>query len=140
MKTKINFLLALVTLATLFIGCDRPVCKNTNPLFDKYSPDSREYKAELGKQLGIVDRSKLTYWFNAYVESNGQEQVFFNIQGDGLCAVIVLDVEDWGKLEQLRQKKGLGYRGAKFTNLKFDIRQDSVKTVFIYRDFDKLID
>jgi hypothetical protein len=140
MRTKINFLLALVTLATLFIGCDRPVCKNTNPLFDKYSPDSREYKAELVNQLGIVDKSKLTYWFNAYAESNGQEQVFFNIQGDGLCAVIVLDVEEWGKLEKLRQKKGLGYRGAKFTNLKYDIRQDSVKTEFIYRDFDKLID
>jgi hypothetical protein len=140
MRTIINFLLVLVTFATLFIGCDRPVCKNTNPLFDKYSPDSREYKAELVKQLGIVDKSKLSYWFNEYAESNGQEQLFFNIQGDGLCAVIVLNVEEWGKLEELRQKKGMSFRGAKFTNLKFDIKQDPAKTEFIYRDFDKIID
>jgi len=140
MRKKVNILLAFIALAILFIGCDRPVCKNTNPLFDKFLPESQEYKAELAKQLEIVDKSKLSYWFNQYVESNGQEQLFFNIQGDGLCAIIVLSVEDWGKLVELRQKRGVSYRGAKFTNLKFDIKQDSAKTEFIYRGFDKIID
>jgi hypothetical protein len=124
----------------MFISCDRPDCKNTNPLFDNYSPNSREYKTELIKQLKNIDKLKLSYWFKEYVESNGQELLLFNIQGDGLCAIIVLTVQQWDKLEELRQKKGVSFRGAEFKNLKFDIQQDSTNVNFILRYFDRIID
>jgi hypothetical protein len=140
MKTKISLFVILLSLIVVFISCDRPECKNTNPLFDNYSPDSREYKTELVKQLKNIDKLKLSYWFKEYVESNGQELLFFNIQGDGLCAVIVLNVEQWSKLEELRQKKGVSFRGAEFKNLKFDIQQESSNVNFIFRDFDRIID
>ncbi len=140
MKSKINLFIILLSLTTMFISCDRPDCKNTNPLFDNYSPDSREYKTELIKQLKNIDKLKLSYWFKEYVESNGQELLLFNIQGDGLCAIIVLTVEQWDKLEELRQKKGASFRGAEFKNLKFDIQKDSNNVNFILRDFDRIID
>lgn len=140
MKTTINRLLSFLVITTFLMACDRPECKNTNPMFDNHAPDSREYKAELVKQLELVDHSKLTYWFNKYQESNGQQQLLFNVQGKGLCAVIVLNAEEGDKLEPLRKTKGLGYRGAQFTHLTYDIRQDSVKTAFIFRDFEHLID
>jgi len=140
MKTKIKFFLPLFCLAILLFSCDRPVCKNTNPVFDKYSPDSEEYKSELVKQLGIVDKTKLSYWFSEYVESAGKELLYFRIQGDGLCAKIVLNVDQWNKLDELRQKKGETFRGAEFVNLKFEIVQDSLKTEFKYKDFDRIID
>ena len=124
----------------MFISCDRPECKNTNPIFDEYSPISIEYKTELAKQLKNIDKSKLSFWFKEYVESNGQELLFFNVQGDGLCAVIALNVEQWSKLKELRQKKGVSFRGAEFKNLKFDIKQDSTNVNFILRDFDRIID
>ncbi len=140
MKRQIRLFIFLTVLVAVFIACDRPECKNTNPIFDNYSPESNEYKTELAKQLDRIDNSKLTYWFNEYVETNGQEILFFNIQGDGLCAIIVLNVEQWGKLEELRQKKGETYRGAEFVRLKFDIQQDSTTVRFIYRDFVNIID
>lgn len=84
MKVKIKILLPLFCLALLLSACDRPVCKNINPVFDKYSPDSDEYKSELIKQLEVVDKTKLTYWFSQYVESAGKELLFFHIQGDGI--------------------------------------------------------
>jgi len=140
MKTKIKFFLPLFCLAILLFSCDRPVCKNTNPVFDKYSPDSEEYKSELVKQLGIVDKTKLSYWFSEYVESAGKELLYFRIQGDGLCAKIVLNVDQWNKLDELRQKKGETFIGAEFVNLKFEIVQDSLKTEFKYIDFDRIID
>ncbi len=140
MKTKIKFFLPLFCLAIILLSCDRPVCKNTNPVFDKYSPDSEEYKSELVKQLGIVDKTKLTYWFSDYVESSGKELLYFRIQGDGLCAKIVLNVDQWNKLDELRQKKGETFRGAEFVNLKFEIVQDSLKTEFKYKDFDRIMD
>lgn len=140
MIRKINYLLGVVMVIALSIGCDRSVCKNTNPLFDKYSFDAREYKNELVKQLGVTDKSKLSYWFKEYTVINDQEQLVFNVQGEGLCAMIVLDVEEWGKLDDLRRNRGVSYRGAQFTNLKFDIFQDSIKTKFLFRDFDEIID
>lgn len=140
MKRQIRLFIFLTGLAVAFIACDRPECKNTNPIFDNYSPESNEYKTELAKQLDRIDNSKLTYWFNEYVETNGQEILFFNIQGDGLCAIIVLNVEQWGKLEELRQMKGKTYRGAEFVRLKFDTQQDSTNVRFIYRDFVNIID
>ena len=79
MKTKHKIFLPLFCLAILLSACDRPVCKNTNPVFDKYSPDSDEYKSELIKQLEVVDKTKLTYWFSQYVESAGKGLLFFQI-------------------------------------------------------------
>lgn len=140
MKTQFNLFVILFSLTTVFISCDRPDCKNTNPLFDNYSPDSREYKVELLKQLKNIDKLKLSYWFKEYGESNGKEMLFFNIQGDGLCAVITLNIEQWSKLEEFRQKKGDSFRGAEFKNLEFDIRQDSKNVYFIFRDFERIID
>lgn len=140
MRSKINYLFSIVTLVILFSACDRHVCKNTNPIFDKFAPISKEYKAELIKQLKTVDKSKLTYWFKEYIESNGEETLLFDIQGDGLCAVIALNVEQWSKLEVLRKKKGVTFRGAEFKNLKFDIKQDTTDIKFIYKDFDRIID
>ena len=140
MNTKTRICLPLICLAILLFSCDRPICKNTNPVFDKYSPDSEEYKSELIKQLGVVDKTKLTYWFSQYVESAGKELHFFHIQGDGLCAMLVLNVDNWSKLEELRQKKGISFIGAEFINLKFETVQDSLKTEFRFIDFDKIID
>jgi hypothetical protein len=44
------------------------------------------------------------------------------------------------KLKQLRTAKGKSYQGAEFTNLKFDVLQDSLKTEFIYKSFENIID
>lgn len=140
MKSKISLFNVLIGITTLIIACDRPECKNTNQVFDEFAPDSREYKTELIKQLENTDYSKLTYWFKEYVESNGEELLFFNIQGDGLCAVIVLNVEDWKKLEALREAKGVSFSGAEFINLKFDIQQDSANIMFMFRDFRRIAD
>ncbi|WP_293894389.1 hypothetical protein, partial [Flavobacterium sp.] len=88
-KTLLAF--CLVTLIVCFAGsltlvsCDRPVCKNKNLIFDKYSPETKEYKIELIKQFAKVDKSKLTYWMDTYQEENNTKYINVHIQGDGLC-------------------------------------------------------
>ena len=133
-------ILLLVFFFVSFISCDRPVCKNTNPIFDDYQPVSKEYKMELIKQLSVVDKSELRYWLKEYTEYENEVQLHFYIQSKELCAVLVLNVEQWNKLEQLRETKGKGHFNAEFTNLQFDIVQDSLNPKFIYRDFSKIID
>jgi len=122
------------------MSCDRPVCKNTNPIFDDYQPNSKEYKQELIKQLSIVKKSKLTYWFKEYIEYENEEQLHFYIQSKELCAILVLNVEQRDKLEQLRKNKGVGYKGLQFTNLQFEIRQDTLNPKFIYRKHSIIVD
>ena len=75
-----------------------------------------------------------------YDNQNGKETLYFNIQGDGLCAILHLSVNHWNKLEHIRERKGIGRRGAEFTNLKFQIYQDSSSTDFVYISYDRLID
>ena len=41
--------LILVLLLICLISCDRPECKNENPIFEAYEPNSKKYKDELDK-------------------------------------------------------------------------------------------
>jgi len=132
-------LLSVIFFVSL-ISCDRPTCKNTNPIFNNYQPVSKEYKLELMKQLSIVDKSKLRYWLKEYTEHENEVQLHFYIQSKELCAVLVLNIEQWNKLERLRETKGKGRFNAEFTNLQFEIVQDSLNPKFVYRDFSRIID
>jgi hypothetical protein len=124
-----------------FVSCDRPECNNENPIFENNIPDSKIYKDELINQLNKIDQSKLTYWLQKYDDQNGKESLYFHIQGDGLCAILNLTIyNDWNKLENVRERKGIGRRGAEFTNLKFEIIKDSLSTEFVYKTFDRIID
>ena len=140
MNKKNQSLLFGIIICLSLISCDRPSCDNNNLIFENYSPNSRIYKDELVEQLSEVDNKKLTYWLQKYEEQNGVESLYFHIQGDNLCAILHLNIDDWGKLENIRKRKGVGRRGAEFTNLKFEIIKDSVSTKFIYKTYDRLID
>jgi hypothetical protein len=139
MKTKSILLFSILLI--LLASCNRPACKNDNPIFDKFSPSSQEYKTELANQLKAIDPKELSYWLKEYEEVNGQEYLKFYIQSDNLCAIIVLTMQHWDdKLEHVRAAKGKSYQGEEFTNLKFDVLQDSLKTEFIYKSFVNIID
>lgn len=140
---KINNIksLSFVCLLAILFSCDRPVCKNTNPIFDKYTPEKKEFKDELVKQLAKVDKSKLSYWMDKYQEKNKSQYLWVNIQGDGLCAEMVLKVNESHKgIEGILENKGKGYGGAELENLKFDIKQDRLKTEFSFKEISGIAD
>ena len=139
-KTLIKALTVFCFL-TFIVSCARPVCNNTNTVFDKYSPDTKEYKDELVKQLAKVDKSNLTYWMDTYQEDNNSKYIHAHIQGDGLCAKIVLVVNASDKgIEGILRTKGLGYSGAELEDLKFDIKQDSTSTEFVFQEISGIVD
>ena len=135
------FILTIFGFLISISSCDSTVCKNTNPIFDKYSPDTKGYKNELVKQLSIVDNTKLTYWIDAYQDDNNLQYIHARIQGDGLCAKIILAVKDSDKgIEGLLKNKGMGYSGAELKDLKFNIKQDSTSTEFIFQGISGIAD
>jgi len=141
MRNISTFILTIFGLLILTVSCDRPDCKNTNPIFDNYTPDTKEYKDELVKQLAKVDRSKLNYWMDTYQEDNNLKYIVAHVQGEGLCAKIFLGVNDSEKgIEKLIMNKGMGYHGAELEGLKFDIKQDSKSTEFVFQEISGIVD
>lgn len=137
---KINSFLALCTLLVSSSSCYHQECKNVNPIFDNYAPDSKIYMDELAFRLKEIDNSELSYWFEKYEEEEGNDHLFFLVQGKNLCAIMKLTVNEWDNFENLRRTKGKSYQGAKFLNLKYSILQDSLITDFVYISHDRIVD
>ena len=141
MKYKLIKNLLLFCLFAFITSCEKPKCLNTNPVFDKYSPEEKQYKDELIKQLKLVDKSKLIYTFNRFQEDDSLQYFHISIRGEGLCAKGIITIKKWDdKLESIMKSKGMGYSGAIFKNLRFDFYQDSLKTELIYKSLDGISD
>src|SRR5690349_3150112 len=130
----------LVALAAGTSSCNMPSCENTNPVFNRYTPDKEEYKAELTKQINHIGESNLRYWLKDLTERNGQSYINVFVQGKDLCAVEEIQVNNWEKLKSIRETKGNGYGGAELKGLKVSIAQTSSGTSFLYKDVDRIID
>ena len=139
MRLKKQYLV-FILIVTLLNNCDRPDCVNYNNVFDNYSPDAETYKAELKDVLESKANASYSYWLKDYKKLGEIEYLYFYIQGDGLCAVLPLEMQHWEKIEDLKEKKGAGRFNAEFKKLEFDIISDSLQTRFVYKTFDRIID
>lgn len=79
-------------LFALLASCDRPECTNTNPVFDKYSLWSKEYRNELAKQITRAGPSGLSYWIGYYNREEKNTYATIYVQGKGICALMPLDI------------------------------------------------
>jgi hypothetical protein len=139
--TRITHLCAILAISIITASCDRPACENTNPIFDKYSPGENEYKDELLNQLSQIEKSKLTYRVETYQKIHNSEYIGVHIQGDGLCAKIILLIKNSHKgIENILEHEGMGYMGAELKELKFSISQDSAKTEFVFQEVSNIVD
>jgi hypothetical protein len=129
-----------VAIAGLMFSCDRPECKNANPIFDNYSPVTNQYKDELARQLQMPEQEDLTYWLDKYESIGDKEYILVYIQGGELCAKGLVLVNNWSKLEGIRRTKGESYHGAELRGLEIDIRRDEQTSELIFNDLDRIID
>lgn len=139
-----KYLIKIITgfsILIFIVSCNRTECTNTNVIFNKFTPETKEYKDELLKQISKVDKTKLTYWMKSYQENNNSQSINVNIQGDSLCAVIALKISSSKKgIEGILEHKGKGYIGAELKNLKFEIVKDSKSTEFIFEEISGIND
>ena len=132
----------LLSLSAFFLSftltsCGDSNCTNTNPVFDKFLPETSEYKDELAKELKGADRSELDYFVEKYVEKDASQQLYITIKGENLCATGILHVGNAGsEMDGIREAKGGGYRFTELRNLTFEIDQNEL----IYTDLGYIID
>lgn len=132
--------LIMLAMVIVLVSCDRPECVNSNEVLSKNYFDSENYKRELSRLLKESEASAVDYWFDMYIKKGLDEYIDVHVQSDQICAEAHILVTDWTKLKGIRETGGLGYHGAKLKGLKFDIKQDSLHTEFIYKDIDTVID
>lgn len=139
MKSKVLNLSLLIVIFNFANSCNRPECRNINPVFDKFTFDTKEYKSELAKQIQSIGTENLSYWFDKYYKKAGKEFIVIHIQGGALCAKGEIQVNDWSKISGMRREVS-GYSGAELSGLKIEIEQDSIGTNFIYDNIDRILD
>ena len=141
MKNYSILTLCVLCLTFFMVSCNHPNGKNTNPIFNQYTPETKTYKDELVKQLHQTDTSQLTYSMEAYKEVNNLPYLYVHIQGDSLNAEMVLQIKDSKKgIEEILSNKGKGYSGAVLEHLRFDIQQDSTATTFVFKEISGIVD
>jgi hypothetical protein len=140
MKQKTNLIIFILFVILTVVSCDRPICSNKNPVFDKYDINSFEYKTELLKQIEKIGQKNLSYWFESYIKENEKEYIIINIKNNSLCAKGKILVKDWNKIEEIKRTSGQSYVGAKLKGLTFNIENDSNKIELIYKDITRIVD
>ncbi|MCR5863135.1 hypothetical protein LRS05_13820 [Flavobacterium sp. J372] len=132
--TKLIYLLSL----TIIASCDKPKCKNTNPVFNYNLPESKAYQKELAKQLTVSDRDNISYWLDGYIEANGQTYLVIGIVGDDICAQGHMLVTNWdNSISDIHRTKGIGYIGAEFSGLDYSITKDGR---LVYKSLERILD
>ncbi len=140
MSVKIHSGIILSALIIGLTSCDRSKCNNNDPIFDEAGYDSQEYKQQLADRIGELGMSNLSYWFDSYVQQNGNDYILVDIQNDSICATGMIQVKDWDKMEEIKRTKGASYKGAELKGLSFDVTKDSAGVEFTYRTLDRIVD
>ena len=140
MKQKTNRFIFILFVILTVVSCDRPICSNKNPVFDKYDINSFEYKTELLKQIEKIGQKNLSYRFESYIKENEKEYIIVNIQNHSLCAKGKIMVKDWHKIEGIKRTSGQSYVGVKLKGLTFDIEKESNNIELIYKDITRIVD
>ena len=133
--------LFLLVCFSLLISCEKPKCENVNPILAANPPQSEPYKAELARLIEIEGADNLEYYVDSYREINGRGQLSINIEGASICAKAVVMITDTTNgIEEIIRTKGMGYRNAELSGLKFDIVRKDGNTAFIYKGVGSIID
>jgi hypothetical protein len=82
-------------------------------------------------------QDRLRYWFNQYEKRDNKEYILVHVQGDSLCAMGEVLVQNWDKIQGLRG--GAGYSGAELSGLRLAIAEQE-EDVLVYRGLERILD
>ena len=130
----------LLLAALAMTACHNHECKNTNPVFDKNTPASEPYKAELAKQL-VQPHENLIYHLESFHETDSIPYMIVSVEGNDICAeaVVLIDKTD-DDIAAIVEKKGVSYEGAELIGLEVAVVQNPGDTDFFYRGMDYVLD
>lgn len=142
-KPIVILVVIVVTVIWLFSICNRPDCINSNPIFDRYEPESNEYRNELKNVIEQIGQDKLKFWIFSLKNIEGVHYLKLYIQSDDLCAIMFAKNIS-GMATIIKTKKnfehGLGYRGARLVDVKLNIDTTGNETNFVIEKIGRILD
>ena len=141
---KLFYKASILLIPFILISCENVGhCNNTNPIFEKFNPDSKEYKNELIQKLKTLKAKNITYYITGcgHNKEENIEYLAIRIESKDLCAYANINVyKKDQQISSIFETEAFGYRGSEIEGLKLEIIQDSIKPEFIYRGMERIID
>jgi len=134
---KFPALAAIIVWSLITVSCRPGIQRN---IFAGMDPASKEYKQKLAREIADHEGDELSFTFNKYLNSNGNDYIEISVDGRGIHATSLVLVKDWKKLEGIKQTKGIGYTGAELKNLKVELINPDTNPTFVYKDVEKIVD
>lgn len=135
MKNSI-FIIALICI-TILASCKNN--ENQHSVFTRLEPNDKGYKDALARKIA-GDTNNVIYILNSYTEDNGKGFLNVNIEGSDFKATGIILVDNWNKLEKIKETKGLGYSGAELKGLKLSIEENTNGAILRYKDLKEIVD
>lgn len=111
----------LYAIGILFMqSCTRQQCP-PDDLFKSRDFSTLGYQKDLVKMLKTVNRDKVDYYIEKYLEENSRQYLLVEINSNELCAYVTMDITDCANFGLLKEKKGMSFIGAGLNNPKFHI-------------------
>ena len=129
-------LIALVFCLSL-LSCHN-ILSNKEPVFDKFKPESKEYKDKLAEKIQ-ANPDDIDYYLNDYHVINNSEYLEFAVEGNDFKAIGFVLVKDWKKMQLIKKNKANGYCGAEFS-LQLKIVPNPEGAILVYKDLNWFID
>lgn len=132
--------LFIFILACCFLSCGRPECRNANSVIAQYPFHSTEYKAELARLIKEKGAENLNYWLAYYYHQDGKDYTTVYVQGEGVCAMMLLDITHGKGWKEYKEAEGAAYNGAQIIGLKYRIEQTGLQTDFVFEEMKMILD
>lgn len=140
---KFNSGVILMISILFYTSCDRPKCKNSNPVFDMYDPESVEYRKEVGSEIERIGQDKLEYWIYTFKNINSEHYIKLYVQSDGLCAILFArNISGRAFIKPIKEnyEHGFGSSGAKLFDVQLTVDTVDNETNFIIEKIGRIID
>lgn len=129
---------AFLCLIFSLTSCEYKPCVNTNAIFDKHTPYELPYRTEIIQQLRDTSNGTIEYDVEQYLQQGGREYLLIHCVGKHLCANAWMQINEWGRIKDIKRTKGMGYHGAGLAGLQYII--DDTAKILVYQDADYIID
>lgn len=138
-KKPLYYCLALAAICLL--ACNKPHCKNNNPILQQNTTGSRAYTDELLKQIERLSPAKTSFWLDSFQEINHVKMLHLSVQGEGLCAKMQVIIQQAiTGIEGIIQTKGKSYSGAELKGLEYTVEKSENSNTFIFNKITAIID
>jgi hypothetical protein len=130
----------LILIGVGVVGCNNHRCA-TGAMYDLYDTvANKDYAMEVVGRLSRVAPEKMDVYMGDYSAENGREYLQVTMHSDSVCAVVKMDVTDCAEINDVKEKKGMGYRSAGIRGLKYKIDSGGRVVRFVMESIEDIID